>query len=146
MFEKLLSTKDVKPLGIVRISLGVVFLSTGAMKFLVPMLWNAWSGQLTQAKIPFYSFNLWFVPIIEIIIGLLLIAGLGSRFAALAVIAMMVVATYVHAVVEDPSLFPLQPSAPVIPILVLLLSGYVLWHGGGAWSLDRKLSPGTKNP
>ena len=93
MFEKLLSTKDVKPLGIVRISLGVVFLSTGAMKFLVPMLWDAWSGQLTQAKIPFYSFNLWFVPINEIVIGLLLIVGLGSRFAALAVIAMMVVAT-----------------------------------------------------
>ena len=144
MFKKLLSTKDVKPLGIVRISLGVMFLSAGALKLLVPMLWDAWSGQLTQAKIPFFRFNLWFVPINEIVIGLLLIAGLLSRFAAVAVIVMMVVATYVHSVVNDPSLFPLQPDAPVIPIVVLILSGYVLWRGGGAWSLDRKLSQGTE--
>ena len=31
----------------------------------------------------------------------------------------MIVATYVHVVVDDPSLFRLQPSEPVIPIAVV---------------------------
>jgi len=48
----------------------------------------------------------------------------------------MVVATYVHVVVDDPSLFPLQPSAPVIPLVIIAMCAYLLWRGAGAWSLD----------
>jgi hypothetical protein len=54
--------------------------------------------------------------------------------------AMMAVATYVHVVVNDPALFPLQPSAPVIPVTVIVLTAYVVWRGAGAWSLDLKTS------
>jgi hypothetical protein len=50
----------------------------------------------------------------------------------------MAVATYVHVVVDDPSLFPLQPTEPIIPAMVLLGSAYVLWRGGGSWSRDLK--------
>ena len=64
--------------------------------------------------------------------------GLFARLAALAVLAMMVVATYVHLVVDDPALFPVQPSAPVIPLGVIALVAYVLWRGAGSWSLDLK--------
>jgi hypothetical protein len=41
----------------------------------------------------------------------------------------MAVATYVHLVVHDPALFPLQPTAPVIPAVVMILSVYVLVTG-----------------
>jgi hypothetical protein len=58
------------------------------------------------------------------------------RPAALAVIGIMTVATYVHVVVDDPSLFPLQPSEPIIPVVVMLGSVYLLWRGGGSWSRD----------
>ena len=56
----------------------------------------------------------------------------------LALIAMgiMVVATYVHVSVDDPTLFPLQPSAPIIPIVIMVGSLFLLWQGGGAWSKD----------
>lgn len=50
--------------------------------------------------------------------------------------AMMVVATYVHFVVHNPELFPLQPEAPTIPFVALALCAYVLWVGGGSWSVD----------
>jgi uncharacterized membrane protein YphA (DoxX/SURF4 family) len=110
------------------------------------MLWTAWSGQLTQARIPFYAFNLYFVPIVEIITGLLLGVGLFSRVGGLLVIPMMAVATYVHLVVDDPTLFPLQPEQPLIPIVTLAMAAYVVWRGGGAWSLDLKSSEGPSTP
>jgi hypothetical protein len=50
----------------------------------------------------------------------------------------MVVATYVHLVVDDPSLFPLQPREPFIPLIVIVCCAYLLWRGAGAWSLDLK--------
>ena len=123
-------------LGVIRIFLGVMFLMTGSLKLLVPMLWEAWSGQLIHGNIPFYTFNVWFVPITEILIGVLFVGGLFSRIASVVAIPMMLVATYVHLIVQDPSLFPLQPKEPVIPIIVLAMAGVVLWRGGGAWSLD----------
>lgn len=145
MFEQLRKTVDDKGLGVIRILLGLVFLSTGSMKFLIPMLWTAWSGQLTQAEIPFYTINLYFVPITEVLIGLLLLLGFYARLGALVVIPMMVVATYVHMVVKDPSVFPLQPAEPVIPLVVLVLGAYVLWRGAGSWSLDLISSPPRLN-
>ncbi len=69
-------------------------------------------------------------------LGAVLVVGLFVRPAALVVIGIMVVATYVHLVVDDPSLFPLQPSEPIIPLIVIVISVYVLWRGAGAWSLD----------
>ena len=66
--------------------------------------------------------------------------GAYARLAAAVVVGIMVVATYVHIVVDDPSLFPLQPSEPIIPIGVVVLTTYVLWRGGGAWSRDLRAS------
>ncbi len=138
ILEKIRNTKYDKTTGLIRIMIGIIILSTGAMKLLVPMLWHAWSGQLSAAHIPFHSFNLWFVPFAEIITGLLLISGFFSRLACLVLFFMMTVATYVHLTVHDPSLFPLQPEAPIIPLILIGACAYVFWHGGGAWSADLK--------
>ena len=140
MLEKIRRTMDNKALGIIRIFIGLLILMTGVMKFLFPTLRNAWSGQLTGANIPFYTFNFWVVPIVEIVIGSLLVLGLFSRVGGLVVMGIMTVATYVHLTVNDPTLFPLQPKEPIIPLIVFVLSAYVLWRGGGAWSLDLKSS------
>ncbi|MCI0442519.1 DoxX family protein [bacterium] len=120
----------------IRIALGFLFLSTGTMKFIVPDLRLAFSGQLTAAAIPFHAVNMWVVPAAEIGIGVLLILGFLSRIASLSAIVLMLVATYVHLIVDNPTLFPLQPEKPIIPIIAIVLSLYVLWIGGGSWSLD----------
>ncbi len=127
--------------GVVRLILGVLFVMTGAMKLIVPMLADAWSGQLLAANLPFYTLTRWTVPFIEMALGGMLLAGLFARPASVAVIGIMIVATYTHLVVDDPTLFPLQPSEPVIPIVVIVMSVLVLWKGAGAWSLDLAATP-----
>ncbi len=133
-------TTDDKLAGGLRIFLGSLFVMTGTMKLVVPMLAEAWSGQLLAARLPFYEVNVRLVPIIEIVVGVVLLIGVYTRFAYLIVIGIMVVATYVHVVVDDPSLFPLQPSEPVIPLIVIAMSAYLIWKGGGAGSLDLRVS------
>ncbi len=130
------STTDDRILGILRVLLGGLFVMTGLMKLFVPMLGEAFSGQLLAANIPFHTLNVWFVPVIEVVVGVLLLLGLFSRIGGLAVINMMFVATYVHLVVDNPDLFPLQPEEPIIPLVSIAVAAYVVWRGGGAWSID----------
>ena len=114
---------------------------TGVMKFAVPQLREAFSGQLVAAGIPFHSFNMWIVPAAEISFGVLFLLGFISRLVSLSAIVTMLVATYVHLVVEDPTLFPLQPTEPFIPAITIVLCIYILWKGSGAWSLDIRSAP-----
>ena len=140
LLKAIRSTTDDKILGILRLLLGGLFVMTGLMKLFVPMLGEAFSGQLLAANIPFYTFNVWFVPITEVVVGVLLLLGLFSRIGGLVVINMMLVVTYVHLVVDDPDLFPLQPEEPIIPLVSIAVAAYVVWRGGGAWSIDLKSS------
>ena len=115
----------------IRVVLGALFVMTGAMKLVVPMLAAAWAGQLAAANIPLPELNRWVVPFIEMGVGVALLVGFYTRIAILLVLNIMAVATYVHFVVDDPALFPLQPAEPIIPAVVMILSVYVLVKGGG---------------
>ncbi len=133
-------TTQSRVAGGVRLMLGLIFLMAGPAKLLVPRLAAAWAGQLSAASIPFEALSRVAVPYLEIFLGLSLLIGVYVRPAALMVMCTMVVATYVHLVVDDPSLFPLQPSAPIIPIVVIVGAVFLLLKGGGAWSLDFKVA------
>jgi uncharacterized membrane protein YphA (DoxX/SURF4 family) len=137
-------TSDDKLAGTVRRVLGMLFVAAGLTKIFMPMLASSWAGQLEAANIPFDALNLWLVPALEVLIGVLLVLGASTRIAAALVVPIMAVAIYVHLVVDDPAMFPLQPKAPIIPAVILLLSLYLLWRGGGAWSVDLKLSQGRE--
>lgn len=140
---KLRQTRASKSAAAIRILLGLLFVSTGVMKFAIADLRTAFSDQRTSAGIPFQSLDLWVVPIAEVGIGLLFLLGLLTRLASLSAIAIMMVAAYVHVVVADPALFPLQPKAPIIPIIVIALCAYLFRVGSGSWSLDLR-SPGRR--
>lgn len=109
-----------------RKALGLVFLAAGVAKLVVPELGDAFAGQLIAANLPLYDIMRWAVPVTEIAVGLFMFVGWLVRPAALAMLGMMGAAIYVHLTVEDAALFPLQPSEPVIPILVIALSLIVL--------------------
>ena len=133
-------TADDKVGGTIRLLLGLLFVMTGVMKLLVPALAAAWSGQLIAAELPFYALARWSVPFVEMAAGALLFIGVYARLAGIVVVGIMFVATYVHLVVDDTAVFPLQPSEPIIPIVVIALTAYILWRGGGAWSSDLRAS------
>ena len=136
-------TTNDKLAGGVRLMLAVIFLMTGPMKLLIPQLAEAWSGQLLAAQIPLYEISRWTVPFLELLLGLVLTLGLFTRPSVVVVIGIMIVATYVHTVVDDPSLFPLQPKQPIIPIMVIIMSAFILWRGAGAWSMDLRAGKDT---
>ncbi len=136
MFDKLRITYNDKIVGTLRILLGVVFLLAGILKVLVPSLGQAFSGQLSAANIPLQDIVIFAFPIVEMVLGVLLVFGFHTRLSAAAAAVSMMVATYVHLLVEDPSLFPLQPVEPIGPLILLAMALYILWRGGGAWSLD----------
>ena len=118
--------------------------STGLMKLFVPGLGAAFAGQLQAAQIPFAELNQIVVPIVELLAGLALLAGYFSRVASLAVAGIMIVATYVHLAVHDPSLFPLQPEAPIVPLMIIPLTTLLLIRGGGSWSFDLRADLNAK--
>jgi len=129
-------TRDDRLIGTLRILVGVLFVMTGAMKLFVPMLGDAFAGQLAAANIPFVGLNRIVVPFAELGVGAVLVLGLYARLASIVVLAIMAVATYVHLVVDDPTLFPLQPTEPIVPLVVMALAVLVLVKGAGAWSRD----------
>lgn len=147
LLSRIRHTGRSRVVGLCRALLGLIFLSTGVMKFAVPSLRDAFAGQLTEAGLPFHSVNMWLVPPVEVVLGGMLIVGLFGRVASLVAIVMMIVATYVHLVVHNPELFPLQPEAPIIPLVIIVLCLYVLWAGsgsataeiGGSWLILLKL-------
>ena len=129
-------TTDDKLAGVLRLALAVLFVMAGAAKILVPKLGEAFSGQLLAAGLPFYELSRSSVPIVEVLAGVVLGLGLYTRLATIVVVVIMAVATYVHLVIDDPSLFPLQSTAPTVPLVVIAICLYLLWKGGGAWSRD----------
>lgn len=140
MIDRLRKTSRDRTAGILRILLGVLFFVAGILKVVVPNLGQAFSGQLIAAGVPLHGFVLFTFPIVEAVLGVLLVFGFHSRLSAAAAAGSMIVATYVHIVVEDPALFPLQPVEPVGPLMLLVMAMYVLWKGGGAWSIDLRES------
>ena len=136
-------TSDDSVAGAIRMALGALFLMTGVMKLAVPMLSEAFSGQLVAAGIPLIWLAKWAVPLLEIGAGLALLVGVFTRIVALVIIGIMSVAVYVHLVVEDPSMFPLQPNEPVVPVAVMAMAAYLVWRGGGSGSVDLRDVPRT---
>ncbi|TDI70117.1 MAG: DoxX family protein [Bacteroidetes bacterium] len=136
--NNLQQTSPNKFVGILRILLGIIFVMTGLMKLFMADYAEAWSIQLTEAEIPLYTFNYWFVPILETLLGLFLFLGYHSRISAFLVLPIMLVAIYVHLTVTDPGAFPSQPQEPYMPIVIILMALVIIIKGAGNWSMDLK--------
>ena len=140
MLDKLRKTSRDRVGGALRILVGFVFIMAGILKVLVPSLGQAFSGQLVAVGIPLHGLVLYTFPIVETVLGFLLLVGLHTRISAMLAAASMVVATYVHIIIDDPSLFPLQPVEPIGPLVLLAMLIYILIRGAGAWSIDLRES------
>ncbi|MDZ7623429.1 MAG: DoxX family protein [Ignavibacteriaceae bacterium] len=75
---------------LIRLMVGVVFLSEGIQKFLFPDQLGV--GRFIKIGLPFPEFFGYFVPSFEIVCGLLVLIGLFTRLAAIPLIIIMLVA------------------------------------------------------
>ena len=140
----------------IRLMAGSVFFWEGILKFVYA---NQGVGRFTKLGMPFPDFTATFVGGLEIVGGLLLMLGLGTRLITVPFIIEMVVAM----LSTKPRLFlgtlplPPPPSPPQMGIWAvlheirseyaqLMSCIFLLFAGPGPWSLDASLragSPGT---
>jgi len=75
---------------LIRLMVGLVFLSEGIQKFLFPDQLGV--GRFIKIGLPFPEFFGYFVPSFEIVCGILVLIGLFTRLAAIPLIIIMLVA------------------------------------------------------
>ena len=134
---------------IMRLMVGGVFLSEGVLKFVYP---NQGVGRFTKLGIPMPELTATFIGGLEIVGGILLIAGLFTRVIAIPFIVEMVVAilTTKIGLYLGTSPLPLPPALPKVGFWAvmhetrsdyaqILTSIFLLVVGPGSWSLDAVL-------
>ena len=153
MLEKWLTTGNERTTILIRVMVGAVFLSEGIQKFLYPGIRG--TGRFEGMGFPDPAFWANFVGVFEILCGLLLLAGLVTRGAALAMLVNMSVAILVTKI-------PIGFGESFGPFHLRELNTYGFWSmahemrtdfamwlgsllllikGGGRWSADRGMLP-----
>jgi len=135
--------RGFKHLFIIRLIAGLVFLFFGLLHFIRP---ENFKNILQASNLPLVEFNLVFVPLVETLIGLLLLLGVFTRLVSIIGCITMAIAFYAtYTIIQmDPNLLPdgltEKPFSPplFIPVIVFILCLYLLILGGGAWSIDRR--------
>jgi uncharacterized membrane protein YphA (DoxX/SURF4 family) len=120
---------------LIRLMVGAVFLSEGIQKFLHPA--EVGAGRFARIGLPAPETLAPLVASFEIACGLLVLAGLATRLAALPLIAIMTVAiaTTKLPILMASGFWKMAHEART-DWSMLLGSLFLLVVGGGAWSLD----------
>ena len=128
---------------LIRLIVGVVFLSEGIQKFLFPG--ELGSGRFIKIGIPVPGFSAPFVGVFEIICGALILIGLFTRFASIPMIINMIVAistTKIPILLND-GFWKMAHEART-DWSMLLGSIFLLIAGAGKLSVDYYLSKSKK--
>ena len=133
----ILATQAPASVTLIRLVVGFVFLSEGIQKFLFPDTLGA--GRFATIGIPAPDVLAPFVGVVEIVAGTLVVLGLATRFAALALAIDMVVAIASTKVpiLLDRGFWPMAHEART-DWAMLLSSLFLLVVGAGPWSLDAR--------
>lgn len=135
MLQKLINTDNSSTTIIIRIMVGIVFLSEGIQKFIFPAIRGA--GRFEKIGLPSPEFMGSFVGTFEIICGLLILLGLLTRFVSIPTLLIMFVAiatTKVEILTSDG--FWEMMHASRTDWAMLLGSMFLIIKGGGKFSLD----------
>jgi len=136
---------------LIRLMAGGVFLWEGVLKFVYV---NQGVGRFTKLAMPFPAFTATFVGGLEIVGGIALILGLGTRLITIPFVIEMIVAmlSTKPALFRGTSPLPLPPAPPQVGMWAvlheirseyaqLMSCLFLLVAGPGRWSLDAWLKP-----
>ena len=138
MIKKITKTADI-PTTLIRLVVGLIFLSEGLQKFITPDA----TGAGRFARIGFNNPVFWanIVGGFEIACGILILLGLLTRLAAVPLLIIMIVAfvsTKIPTLIEE-GFWSFTHSYRTDFAMTMLLI-YLLMYGGGRMSIDRRLS------
>ncbi|REL24252.1 DoxX family protein [Rhodohalobacter sp. SW132] len=146
--KPLFVTKPDKSVILIRFLVGIVFFAEGLQKFIYPELRGA--GRFESIGIPFPEFSGYLVGGLEVVCGLLVLAGFITRFAVIPLIAIMITALFTTKLpillgtgfwgfalrdLEHYGFLSMMHESR--NDLAMLIGSIFLWiKGGGRWSVD----------
>lgn len=138
MFKKIIGTNHAHSTIIIRLIVGIVFLSEGIQKFLFPAIRGA--GRFEKIGLPFPEFLGSFVGAFEILCGVLILVGLLTRLASIPLVVIMLVAfvTTKSEVYLERGFWELLHGSRT-DWAMLLGSIFLFVEGAGKWSIDFKI-------
>ncbi|ALR30399.1 DoxX family protein [Chryseobacterium sp. IHB B 17019] len=137
MINSIIQTKPF-PLFILRLIVGLIFLSEGLQKFITPE--SVGAGRF--AKIGFQNPEFWasLVGSVEIVCGILLLLGFISRLAAIPLLIIMIVAFVTTKIptLSDKGFWVFAHEYRTDFSMTMLLI-FLLYFGSGNFSIDKNL-------
>ena len=150
--RSIMDSTTALPVFLIRLAVGVIFLSEGIQKFLYPA--ENGVGRFTKIGIPAPELTAPFVGVVEIVCGALILIGYLTRFAAIPLIINMIVAilsTKIPILVGHGFWGFSLRNVPYYgfwgmlheartDFAMLLCSIFLLITGAGLWSIDARRS------
>ncbi len=143
MINKLVKTSPSRSLILIRLIVGVVFLSEGIQKFLFSE--QLGTGRFARIGFPQPAFFSSLAGTFEIICGALVLIGLLTRLASIPliiVISVAIITTKIPILLHSGIWSALHESRT--DMSMFLGSFYLLINGGGKWSWDYQILKETK--
>jgi putative oxidoreductase len=139
MTHKIAGHDGSKTTILIRLMVGVVFISEGIQKFLFPEIRG--TGRFIKIGIPAPEFFGPFVGTFEILSGILILLGLFTRLAAIPTLIIMLVAiaSTKTVVLAEQGFWEMMHGSRT-DWSMLLGSIFLLIKGSGAWSVDNHLN------
>lgn len=149
-FQKMIHTSGSASIVLIRMMVGLIFLSEGIQKFLFPAMRGP--GRFEKMGFPNPEFWASFVGFFEIFCGILILVGFLTRLAAIAMLINMTVALVITKI-------PIAFGESFGPFVLRELKSYGFWsmahemrtdfamwigslflliRGGGLWSIDKR--------
>jgi len=137
MKTKILTTIDNNRSILVRLIVGLIFLSEGIQKYLFPELVG--TGRFLQIGFGHPAFWAYFTGTFEIVCGVFILLGLFTRLVSIPLFIIMMVAfvTTKWPILLNKGFWAMAHEYRTDFAMTLLLV-YLVIYGGGRWSLDSK--------
>jgi putative oxidoreductase len=138
------ANNDNSPI-LIRIIVGVVFLTEGIQKYLFPALLG--TGRFEKIGFTDPAFWAYFTGTFEIICGTLILLGLFTRLASIPLLIVMITAfvTTKWPILIHKGIWVMAHEYRTDFAMTLLLI-YLLIYGAGKWSIDSKISKMNAHP